>query len=108
MVRLPPTGMKITRFLSTTTGVIFMNDRANCCPDRRAFSESRSDVPLDPSDAIVVPVGMPTPVTSMPISSPATETRLLTSELLAVVSPSSCMESLNCHNVFLPCVPLFT
>ena len=108
MVRLPPMGMKTTGSVPTTTAVFFTNDRAVNDPESVAFCESRSDVPLEPSEAIVVPLGMPAPVTSMPTTSPVVETRLVTLALLAVVVPSNCTESLNCHDVFWPCVPPVT
>ena len=105
MVMLPPTGMKTTGSVPTTTAVFFTNDRAVNDPDSVAFCDSRSEVPLEPSEAMTVPPGMPAPVTSMPTASPVVETRLVTLALLAVVVPSSCVESLNCHDVFWPCVP---
>ena len=108
MVRPPPMGMKTTGSVPTTTAVFFTNERAVNDPESVAFCESRSDVPLEPRDAIVVPPGMPAPVTSMPTASPAVETRLVTLALLAVVVPSNCVESLNCHEVFWPCVPPVT
>ena len=77
-------------------------------PESVAFCESRTDVPLVPSEAIVVPPGMPEPVTSMPTASPAVEARLVMFALLAVVVASTWMESLNCQEVFWPCVPSVT
>ena len=108
MVMPPPTGTKTTGSVSTTTAVFFTNDRATCEPESVAFCESRRDVPLVPSEAMVVPPGMPAPVTSMPTARPAVETRLVMFALLAVVVASNWIESLNCHDVFWPCVPPVT
>ena len=108
MVMLPPTGMKTTGSTPTFTAVFFTNDKAANDPVSVAFCESRSEVPLASIDAIVVPPGIPAPVTSMPTANPAVDTRLVTLALLAVVVPSSCVESLNCQDVFWPCVPPVT
>jgi len=56
-------------------------------------------VPSVPTEVIVVPLGIPAPVTSMPASSPAVETRPVTVGLLRVSVASLLELSLNCHAV---------
>ena len=97
-VTAPAAGTK-TMGVVPVTAVVAVNVRGVLLIVARAFDESPTDVPFRLIDVIVVPLGIPAPVTSMPTESPTVEARPVTIGLLRAMVASLLELSLNCHAV---------